>query len=123
MNMLGATKYTVNTTCALAASIGSACADATASIISNMGAADGTVGDATGIVLDAAAAPGGDCTTPAFGLPAATATGDSLLEPVGSTTMEGVERGTADQSGRRILLLTPRLLQRRWYPVFIEAKE
>jgi hypothetical protein len=86
-------------TCALAASVDSASADATASIVSNMGAADGTAGDATDILLGAAAAPGGDCTAPAPGLLADTATGNSHLEPAGSTTLEGVERGTANQSG------------------------
>jgi hypothetical protein len=75
-------------TCALTASIDSACTDATAPIVSNMGAADGTAGDATGIMLDATDAPGGDCTAPTLGLPAATATGDSLLEPVGTSMME-----------------------------------
>jgi hypothetical protein len=50
-------------------------------------------------VLDAADAPGGDCTTLTVGLPAATATGDSLLELVETVTMEGVECGTTDQLG------------------------
>jgi hypothetical protein len=83
-------------TYARAASIDSPCADATASIVSNMGAADGTAGDV-------AATPGGECTAPASRLTTATATGDSLLEPVGSTTLEGVEHGTADQSGEKDL--------------------
>jgi hypothetical protein len=61
-----------------------------------MGAADGTAGDV-------AATPGGECTAPASRLTTATATGDSLLEPVGSTTLEGVEHGTADQSGEKDL--------------------
>jgi hypothetical protein len=71
--------------------------------VSNLGAADGTAGDATDILLGVAAAPGGDCTALAPGLPADTATGDSLLELAGSTTLEGVERGTADQSGMKDL--------------------
>jgi hypothetical protein len=87
-------------TCSLTASIET---DATTSIVSNMAAADGTAGVATGLVLDAANAPGGDCTASTLGLPAATATGDSLMEPVGTATMEGVERGTADQSGEKDL--------------------
>jgi hypothetical protein len=71
--------------------------------VSNLGDADGTAGDASDILLGVAAAPGGDCTAPAPGLPADTATGDSLLEPAGSTTLEGVERGTTDQSGMKDL--------------------
>jgi hypothetical protein len=73
--------------------------------VSNLGAADGTAGDATDILLGAAAAPSGDCTATAPGLPADIATGDSLLEPAGSTMLEEVERGTADQS--RMKDLTP----------------
>jgi hypothetical protein len=92
-------------TCALAVSIASASVkdSATASIISNVGAGDGTAGGAAGTVLDAADTPGGSCTAPAAGLPAATATGASLLETVETATMEGVERDTADQSGEKDL--------------------
>jgi hypothetical protein len=54
-------------------------------------------------VLDAADAPGGDCTALTVGLPAATATGDSLLELVETVTMEGVECGTTDQLGGKDL--------------------
>jgi hypothetical protein len=90
-------------TCALAASTDSACADATTSIVSNMGAADGSAGNAADILLGAAAAPGGVCTAPAPGSLADTATGDSPVEPAGYTTLEEVDRGTADQSGMKDL--------------------
>jgi hypothetical protein len=97
-------------TCALAASIDSACANATAS------------GDATDILLGDAAAPGGNCTAPGPGLPADIAAGDSLLEPAGSTTLEGVEHSTADQSGMKDLTPDSAILAEPGVPCLRRSK-
>jgi hypothetical protein len=85
-------------TSALAASTDSTSADAPASIVSNIRAADGAGGNAANFLLGATAAPGGICAAPAPRSPADTATGDSPMEPPGSTTLEEVDRGTAVQS-------------------------
>jgi hypothetical protein len=90
-------------TCALAASTDSASADATASIVSNMGVADRAAGNAADILLGTTAATGGVCAAPAPGSPADSATDDSPVEPAGSTTLEEVDRGTAVQPGLKDL--------------------
>jgi hypothetical protein len=82
------------TTSALAASTDSTSADAPASIVSNMGAADGAAGNAADFLLGATAAPGGVCAAPAPSSPD-TSTGDSPVELAGSTTLEDVDRDTA----------------------------
>jgi hypothetical protein len=54
-------------------------------------------------VLDIADNPGGSCAAPAAGMPAASATGSSPMETAETAMMEGMERGTAEQSGEKDL--------------------